>query len=196
MEARASAKYIRISPRKVRLIADLIRGLPVEAAEHQLMVVPRRSCPLFLKLLNSATANAENTYNLKKENLYIKIIKVDSGSSLKRWMPKAMGRATPIIKRSSQIVIILDELKDTGKKKNKKVKKEEKPVVLDEMPQEGIVRTMEDVGVGTHGSKESLVKNIFDKTRVAKHRSQQNLDKLRSKGKFGLIKKIFRRKTI
>jgi len=196
MEVRASVKYIRISPRKVRLIADLIRGLPVEAAEHQLMVVPRRSCPLFLKLLNSAIANAKNTYNIKKENLYIKIIKVDSGPSLKRWMPKAMGRATPIMKRSSRIVIILDELKDTGKKKIKKVKKEEKPVVLDEKPQEGIIGTVEDIKGGTFRDEESSVKNIFDKTREGKHRSKQNLDKLRSKGKFGLIKKIFRRKTI
>ncbi|MEK7580015.1 MAG: 50S ribosomal protein L22, partial [Patescibacteria group bacterium] len=120
MEVRASVKHIRISPKKVRSIADLIRGLSVEAAKQQLMVIPRRPCFHLLKLLNSVIANAENNYKLKKENLYIKIIKVDGGPALKRWMPKAMGRATPIKKRSSYIAIVLDEFTETAKKKIKK----------------------------------------------------------------------------
>lgn len=109
-------RFLRIAPRKVRLVADLIRSKTVVAAESQLLFLSKGSARPMLKLLNSAVANAENNFKLKKDNLFIKRIMVDEGPKLKRWRPRAFGRATPILKRSSHITIILDELKVTPPK--------------------------------------------------------------------------------
>ncbi|MFH1536531.1 MAG: 50S ribosomal protein L22 [Patescibacteria group bacterium] len=126
MEVTAKLKRLQISPRKVRLVADLVRGLDVVKAENILEFTNKGSAPAILKLLRSAIANGTNNKDLTKENLYIKTIFVDEGFTLKRWKPRAMGRATPIRKRSSQITIILDERKKTAEKKEvkKTVKKE------------------------------------------------------------------------
>ena len=107
MEVKAQVKYLRISPRKTRLVADAVRGLSVEKAREQLIFMRQAASPLLLKLLNSAVANAK----IKKmaDNLYIKSVTVDGGPTLKRWRPRAFGRATPIRKRSSHIAIILAE---------------------------------------------------------------------------------------
>jgi large subunit ribosomal protein L22 len=109
MPISAKLKYLRISPRKVRLVANLIRGMDAEEAKTQLKFLPKRAAGPILKLLNSAVANAEHDFNLSKENLYISKITVDAGPSLKRWMPRAMGRATPIMKRTSHVTIVLEE---------------------------------------------------------------------------------------
>jgi large subunit ribosomal protein L22 len=109
MEIKAKAKFIRMSPRKIRLVADLIRGMDVGTALDQLNFTVKAAKEPILKLLNSCIANATNNFKLKKENLYIKTITVDGGSVLKRWQPKAFGRATPIRKRSSHISIILSD---------------------------------------------------------------------------------------
>ena len=109
MEVKAKAKYIRRSPKKVRLVVDVIRGLDVPIAENQLKFMNKGAVVPILKLLNSAVANAEHNFELKKDNLYIKEIKVDQGPTLKRWMPRAMGRATTIRKKSSHISIVLSE---------------------------------------------------------------------------------------
>ncbi|MEA3272116.1 MAG: 50S ribosomal protein L22 [Patescibacteria group bacterium] len=129
MEIKASVKYIRKSPRKVRLVVDLIRGLDVKDAENQLKFTPKLAKEPILKLLRSAIANAENNFQLKKENLFIKKIVVDEGPTLKRWHPRAHGRAATIRKRSSHIDIVLGEKVLTEKKpadakdKNKEIKK-------------------------------------------------------------------------
>src|SRR3990167_718596 len=96
MEVRAQLNQLRISPRKVRLVANLIRNLSVTAAETQLQHLPKRSSLPLLKLLRSAVANAEHNHKQDKATLFIKSIQVDEGVTLKRWQPKAMGRATPI----------------------------------------------------------------------------------------------------
>ena len=123
MEVKAILRRLQISPRKVRLVVDLVRGLDVKQAENVLEFNNKKSAPYILKLLRSAVANAENNNQLKKDNLYIKKIFADEGFTLKRWKPRAMGRATPIRKRSSQITIILDERKPT-KKVEKDAKKD------------------------------------------------------------------------
>ena len=110
MEVKAKAKYIRMSPRKVRLVADVVRGLAVEKAMDQLVFVKKHAVRPIEKLLNSAVANAENNFELEKKNLYIKEIKINEGPTLKRWKPRARGRATPIRKRTSHIDIVLAEL--------------------------------------------------------------------------------------
>ncbi len=120
-------KYLRISPRKVRLVADLIRGMDAVKAERQLTFLNRRAKNPLLNLLKSALANAKSSADLEKENLYISEVRVDKGPTLKRWRPRAFGRATPILKRTSHIFLALEEKKSTGKSKkgSKQFKKEQ-----------------------------------------------------------------------
>ena len=121
MEVKARAKFIRISPKKVRLAADLIRGLDVAEAIVQLQFSQKNAALPLVKLIKSAIANGEENEDLKRNNLFVKEITVDGGPTLKRWMPKAMGRATPLIKRSSHINLVLAERVPTeGKGKVKK----------------------------------------------------------------------------
>jgi len=126
----AKLKYLRIAPRKARLVADLLRGLSVEEAEVELLTNRRRAAAALLKLLRSAVANAKRA-TLSPEKLYVKEIKVDQGPRLKRFLPRAFGRATKIEKKMSHVTIVLGELEKPrpskfiiqGKpKKEKKVK--------------------------------------------------------------------------
>jgi len=119
MEVSAKLRFLRMSPQKVRLVVDMVRGLPVDEAEHQLAFLQKRATQPVLKLLKSAIANAENNSKLSKDNLFIKKITVDQGPTLKRWRPRAFGRAAMIKKKSSHITIILDELKKPRAKKKK-----------------------------------------------------------------------------
>lgn len=110
MEARAQAKYIRISPQKARLVADQIRGKKVQEALDILAFTPKKGARLLKKVLDSALANAEYTQRVDLDTLYIKRIYVDQGPMLKRWRARAMGRATRIFKRTSHLTVVLDEL--------------------------------------------------------------------------------------
>ncbi len=132
MEIKAKARNIKISPRKVRLVIDVVRGLKVDSALSQLRFVSKKAVIPVTKLINSAIANAVNTYDLDKSNLFVKEIRVDEGVTMKRWMPRARGRATPLRKRTSHINIVLSELVDSGKKDAKK-QELEAPVKLEEM---------------------------------------------------------------
>ncbi|PLX20615.1 50S ribosomal protein L22 [Candidatus Parcubacteria bacterium] len=135
MEIKANVKNLRTSARKARLVVDIVRGMQVEKALDQLQFVNKRVTKPVIKLINSAIANAENTYELSKDNLFVKEITVNEGATLKRWMPRAHGRATPIRKRTSHISLVLGELKDSGKKEAKK-QKIEAPIKLGEQPKE------------------------------------------------------------
>jgi large subunit ribosomal protein L22 len=112
METRAVTKFVRSSPRKVRLVVDEIRGKGVEEALNILKFVPKRSAAIIAKTLRTAVANAENTQSVDVDRLYIKTVKVDEGGMLKRFMPRAQGRATRIRKRMSHITIVLDEAEE------------------------------------------------------------------------------------
>lgn len=109
MEVRAIGKYLRVSPHKARLVADLVRGKSVDEALTVLKFTPKKSGRLINKTLRSAIANAENTQMIDVDNLFIKTILIDEGPRLKRWRPRAMGRATRIIKRMSHITVVLAE---------------------------------------------------------------------------------------
>ena len=109
MEVRAISKYLRVSPSKARLVADLVRGKPVAEALTILKFTPKKSGRLINKTLRSAIANAENTSVMDVDTLFIKTIHIDDGPRLKRWRPRAMGRATRIIKRMSHITVVLAE---------------------------------------------------------------------------------------
>ena len=109
MEARAQLKYARISPRKVRIVCDLIRGKDTKTARAILMQTPKAASELLLKLLNSAVANAENTHNMDPDKLYVAETYADAGPILKRFMPRAQGRAYRINKRTSHITVVVKE---------------------------------------------------------------------------------------
>ncbi|TAL20590.1 50S ribosomal protein L22 [Patescibacteria group bacterium] len=109
MDILAKARYIRHSPRKVRLVADLVRGLPVAEAAAQLSFLRKAAAPVLLKLLRSAIANAENNFKLDAGKLWIKRLTVDGGPTIKRFRPRAFGRGAPIKKRTAHINIILTD---------------------------------------------------------------------------------------
>jgi large subunit ribosomal protein L22 len=109
MEVRAVSKYLRVSAQKTRLVADMVRGKNVSEALTLLRFTPKKSGRLIAKTLRSAIANAESAHTLEADKLFIKTIMIDQGPRLKRFRPRAMGRATRIIKPSSHITIILAE---------------------------------------------------------------------------------------
>jgi len=110
METTVKLNYCRIAPRKIRLVADLVRGKKVKEVLSQLKFFPKRAAPIIAKLLKSAISNAKNNLKIKdEENLYVKKITVDEGPALKRFTPRAFGRASMIKKRTSHITIILSK---------------------------------------------------------------------------------------
>ena len=126
MQVSAKLKNLRVSQRKTRLVADLVRGKNIDIAKAQLQFSTKKTSENILCLLNSAVANAKNNFNLDENNLYIQNIIVEEGPTLKRFMPRAMGRASAIRKRTCSVIITLDETKNRPEKpvKNgRKVKK-------------------------------------------------------------------------
>lgn len=107
MKVRAEAKHIRQSPYKVRRVLDLVRGLPVEEARHVLAFTDRRAADPVTKVLNSAVANAEHNFALDSDELIVAEAFADEGPTLKRWRPRARGRATRIRKRTCHITIVV-----------------------------------------------------------------------------------------
>ncbi len=109
---RASARYVRIAPRKARLIADQVRGMHIEKARALLQFSPRSAAQDIHKLIDSAASNAENNHDLIGDEMKISSITVDEGPTLKRFRPRAQGRATPIHKRTSHIAVALTPVED------------------------------------------------------------------------------------
>jgi large subunit ribosomal protein L22 len=180
MQVKARLSQLRIAPRKVRLVADSIRGLDVEIAQAQLTNLNKKSALPVLKLLNSAIANAENNFKLKKDNLYISEIRVDEGVTLKRWVPRAMGSASRINKRTSHINIILSEKvesKEVKKEKSEKVEKKDKDVKIVQNLEE--LKEIEKTGDEKNKNKQENMENKISKD------TQKNTKK-----------NIFRRKSI
>lgn len=172
MEIKAKVKNLRMSPRKVRLVVDLIRKMPVDKALDQLRFLNKKPAMAVSKLIKTALSDAEHNFNLDKNNLKIKEIKVDEGITMKRWMPKAFGRATVIRKRACQISLTLTEIVDSGKKESRKVKVDD-PVKLDEM-------TKKD-------------EKIKDKKDVKKNQAKPETDDKGSSK--GFASKVFHRKS-
>jgi len=109
MEVNAKLKFVRVAPRKAQLVADLIRGKRSEEALNILTFTKKAAAKILIKLLKSAIANATQKKNIDIDRLYIKKITVDQGPTMKRFQPRALGRATTIRKRASHITIVLDE---------------------------------------------------------------------------------------
>jgi large subunit ribosomal protein L22 len=112
MQAKAVAKQIRISPRKARLVVDLIRGKEVGEAFAILRNTPKAASPIVEKVLKSAIANAEHNYEMEPNHLRVQQIYVDEGATLKRFRPRAQGRAGRINKRTSHITVIVSDSKE------------------------------------------------------------------------------------
>ena len=159
--------YLRMAPRKVRLVSNLIKGLPVNEAQAQLLLNPKRASQPILKLLQSAIKSAVNNKKMDESRLFIKEIRVDQGPMMKRWLPRAMGRATPIQKKSSHITLVLAEL-EKPKAARFKIEKQEK-------------------------IKKPKSKKIKEKKE--KEEKKQEL-KIKPTEKRGFMKKIFRRKAV
>ncbi|HVP39886.1 MAG TPA: 50S ribosomal protein L22 [Candidatus Saccharimonadales bacterium] len=110
MEAKAVAKYVRITPRKVGQVLDLIRGQRVENAQHILMFTPKNAARMVAKVLKSAVANATNREeHVDADKLVVRAAMVGPGPTLKRWLPRAQGRATQILKRTCHITVVVSD---------------------------------------------------------------------------------------
>ncbi len=126
MPVTAKLKYLRIAPRKVRLVADLIRKKKIEQAQTILDFTTKKGAKALTKLLKTAIADARNNFQLDTSNLYISKITVDEGPKYKRWRARSRGMASPIQKKTSHITLVLDEITPGKKvKKVKQIKKEE-----------------------------------------------------------------------
>jgi large subunit ribosomal protein L22 len=193
MEIKASAKHIRQSPRKVRLVVDLVRGKTASEALDQLQFINKRASGPIKKLINSAVASAKHNFELPVTNLYIKAITADDGPTLHRWMPRAHGRATPIRKRTSHINLILAEIKESKGIKPKAAKLEA-PAKLEVQPKKSD-------GVLVKGEKEKRgERKIFSEEKGKKiidprEEGKGKHTKIEGSSERGFVGKIFRRKS-
>ena len=170
VEVKAQLNSLRLAPRKVRAVSNLIKGKNALDALDQLEAMVKRPSLPIIKLLKSAVANAENTYNMVKENLYVKSIRVDEGIKLKRFKPKGFGRVSPLEKKTSHVSLVLGE-KVSGLKRTLANKKEK--------------------------SKEAAISDQIteEKQETQKHEVKTKLG--RKEGVFsGIGKRVFRRKAI
>ena len=117
MDIHASAKFLRISPKKARPLAAVLRGMVVPTALRQLHYHPTKAAKLFHKLIHAASSNAQNNYNFKLDNLKIKTLTVDSGPTFKRYWFRSRGNADRLLKRTSHLQVTLTEIKPTVVKK-------------------------------------------------------------------------------
>lgn len=181
MKVKASLKNLRISPRKVRLVTNSIKGIDVDDALVNISNLVKKSSLPVEKLLKSVVANAENNFGLDKSNLYVYDIQVGEGPTLKRWLPRAYGRATSILKRSSNIYITLEErVEGKNRKTKEQLEKERKRKEEDRKKMEKeIIKEREGE------SKKESVAPVIDKV----------LEEKKSGGEKGWAKKIFRRKS-
>jgi large subunit ribosomal protein L22 len=204
MEIKAKAKHIKISPRKVRIVVDIIRGLKTGEALRQLGVANKKAVNPLSKLVDSAIANAVNNFELDKDNLYIKEIIVNEGPTLKRWMPRARGRATTIRKRTSHIGLVLGEVADSGKVKAK-IREIEAPVKLgsqktkkkDTSAKSAQAKKQESKKAAEKISEDVKTPETADHKKVIDPRGEGKgkHTKIEGSNQKGLVNKIFRRKV-
>lgn len=127
MKVTAKLNNLRIAPRKIRLVTDMVAGLDVDDALNQLNATVKSGMRPVQKLLSSAISNGENNFGIDRNNMYVYKINVEAGPTLKRWMPKAYGRAGRILKRTSGIELILDErVEGKDRKSREQLEKEKK----------------------------------------------------------------------
>jgi len=194
MQVKAKLNNLRISPRKVRLVAELVRGLDVQDALNQIEASYKRGSLPMKKLIESAVSNGENNLGIDRSNMYIFSILVDAGPSLKRWMPKAYGRASQILKRTTQIEVTLEErVEGKGRKSQEELEESRKKRMEEKMKKEKELRK-------EAAEKEAGAK---DKKESGAKATEKNKEKTAEKGKVfeekkgkGWASRIFRRKSM
>lgn len=184
MKVTATLNNLRIAPRKTKLAADFIKGLDLEKAVSQLDSTVKKACPSIKKLLESAAANGENNFGLSKDNLYVYDVIVNAGPTLKRWMPKAYGRAGQILKRTSNIIVVLEErVEGKDRKSKEELEKERKKREEARKKEEKEMK-----------EKEGEAKKEEKGEKITKENNQDKVKK--GSGQKSWTNKIFRRKSM
>ncbi|MFA5871464.1 MAG: 50S ribosomal protein L22 [Parcubacteria group bacterium] len=198
MQVSAKLNNYRKSPRKVRLVADMLKGLDVKKAEDQLKYLIKGSASSFEKLLKSAVANAENNFGLNKDNLYVKEVIVNEGARLKRWLPRAYGRASLLLKRTSRVEMILAERVEG--KDRKQVKKQEIKEIKaeDKVKIESTKKESEKEAAKEERKPARIATRSVAGGEIVKEREEKEfLDEKKKAGEQkGFLKKVFRRKSM
>jgi large subunit ribosomal protein L22 len=179
MISKVYLRYLRIAPRKVRLVADLIRGQRVDKAQVTLNFTNKKAALPILKLLKQAVSNARTKLDVQEDNLYISKITVDEGPKLKRQLPRARGRADIMHKKTSHITLIIDEIEKKAKKVTKATK----------------VRKGTKATEATGETKEAEAIKKDDKDFSKKLRQRDSFERSKAKQTKGL-RRFFRRKAI
>ncbi|MBP7061007.1 MAG: 50S ribosomal protein L22 [Candidatus Moranbacteria bacterium] len=175
MKVHATLNNLRIAPRKVRLVTHALIGVDTREAVIQLSKMVKKSAEPIATLLGSAVANARNNFGLDEENLYVQAIRVGDGLRLERWLPRAFGRATPLIRRGSNVTIILEERVEG---KNRTAKK---------LP---VVKSKELEAAGAEGSE-----NKKETLKVNKPEAKKELARGAQPTGGKVVKKMFQRKS-
>ncbi len=188
MNVSAKLNNLRMPNRKVKLVADLIIGMDAQEAIDQMEATVKKSSPFMIKLLESAIANGENNFGIDKGNMYIFDVVVKEGITLKRWMPKAYGRATPIRKRSSQIEIVIAEKEEGKDRKTKEQMEKEKQARLDAKK-----KAIKEMAASEKAAeKEAAVEGGVKETKA---KSSTGVKKDADAPNAGWANKVFRRKS-
>lgn len=186
MRVNAKLNKIRIAPRKIKLVTDFIEGLDVAEAMDQLNATVKTSVRPIQKLLLSAISNGENNFGIDRDNMYVYKISVGAGPALKRWMPKAFGRAGRILKRTSQVELILEErIEGKGRKSKDQLEKEKKE-------REAKKRKLEKEAE----EKREEEKKEGKKSEPAFEKAAESKEIKKVEKKGGLTSRIFRRKSM
>ncbi|MFA4817593.1 MAG: 50S ribosomal protein L22 [Parcubacteria group bacterium] len=192
MRVNAKLNKIRIAPRKIKLVTDFIEGLDVARALEQLDATVKTGVQPIEKLLQSAISNGENNFGIDRDNMYVYKITVGAGPALKRWMPKAFGRAGRILKRTSQIELILEErVEGKGRKTKEQMEKEKK---AREAKKKKIEKEAEEKRA-EEKKPASTRDDDRSSTRGGEEKEKKELTKKVEK-KGGLTSRIFRRKSM
>lgn len=163
MEQIAKLNYLRMPPRKVRAVAELLKGLSVNEAEAQLLAQRRRAAAPLLKLLRSATASAKHNQRIEPEKLYVESIRVDQGPMLERSLPRARGMATPIQKKMSHVTLVLGESEHTASPRFKIVISKKAKLPPEERKARRKEKTERDKRTTPETKKPGFFKRIFSR---------------------------------
>lgn len=178
MQVVAKLNNLKIAPRKVRLVSDVISGMPVNDALIELSKQVKRSSEPMEKLLKSAIANAEHNFGLDPGNLYVLSAVVGEGQRLKRWQPRAFGRANPIIRRLSKVTLVLEE---TVEGLNRKERKRPEPVTESVEPKEGKEKKLEGKTLLEADEKKEAKKEVAVKQEMKERKN--------------VVKRVYQRKS-
>lgn len=181
-----------MSPTKVRLVADVIRGSQIDRARAQLKFIKKLAALPMSKLLESAVANATHNFNLEEQNLFVKTLTIDEGTTLKRWMPKAHGRATKLRKRGCHINLTLGEVKDSGIVKSRD-EKPAAPVKLGSKPAEDGQAKIK--GKESEMAHDAEIEKGDKLTNPSAHTGRSGHAKVEGSSKRGFVGKMFNRKA-